>query len=302
MQILRDLCNVPANAQKAVIALGNFDGLHLGHRAILHKTLEQAALLKAPAGVMIFEPHPREFFSPSAPKLRLMRLREKIDGLRAMGFSLLFMPHFNAALAATSAKDFVTKYLVEALAARYVFTGENFCFGSKRAGNSEFLAAAAMDYGFGYSAISPVMHRGNVISSTAIRHFLSEGNPQKAAELLGHPFTLCGHIMHGDKRGRMLGFPTANIPLNKYFVPRKGVYKIKAGKMTGVANIGIRPTFGGERAQAEMHFFDFSGDLYGQYMRVELHRFLRDEQAFSSLDALKQQIIHDCEKARNDSK
>lgn len=298
MQLIRDLSNVPANAKGAVIALGNFDGLHLGHRAILEKTLQQAKVLDAPAGVMIFEPHPREFFNPSAPKLRLQRLREKIDGLREMGFSLLFMPRFNAQLAATSAEDFVAKYLVGALAVKHIITGANFCFGAKRSGNCEFIASNASRFGFGYDAISPVKNANGVISSTIIRTLLAEGKVSEASALLGRNFSVCGHVTHGDKRGRTLGFPTANIPLEKYFIPRAGVYAVKVGDKKGVANIGIRPTVGGKKAQAEIHLFDFSGDLYGKYLRVQLVSFLRDEQTFPSLDALKEQITRDCEKAK----
>ena len=303
MQLIRDLCNVPVSAKGAVIALGNFDGLHLGHRAILERTLQKAKALGVPAGAMIFEPHPREFFNPAAPKLRLQRLREKIDGLRAMGFSLLFMPRFNATFSATSAEDFVKNYIVGALAAKHIITGENFCFGAKRSGNCEFLGSSASRFGFGYDAIAPVKNADGVISSTIIRTLLAERKVREAALLLGRDFSICGHVTHGDKRGRTLGFPTANIPLEKYFVPRAGVYAVKVGDKKGVANIGIRPTVGGKKPQAEIHLFDFSGDLYGKYLRVELQDFLRDEQTFASLDALREQITRDCEKAKKyDSK
>ncbi|MDX2073288.1 MAG: bifunctional riboflavin kinase/FAD synthetase [Alphaproteobacteria bacterium] len=298
MKLIRDLSNVPASAKGAVLALGNFDGLHLGHRAILQETLQRAKKAGRPAAVMTFEPHPREFFRPDAPKLRLMRLREKIEGLRAMGFSTLFMPHFNAALAATSAADFVSRWLSGTLAVQEIITGDDFCFGKGRSGNRAFLTESAGRYGFLYHAIAPVCSDAGVISSTAVRTLLAEGNVAAASALLGRPYSVCGHVIHGDKRGRQLGFPTANIPLARLFVPRAGVYAVAAGAHKGVANIGLRPTFGGTKPQAEIHLFDFSGDLYGQYLRVELQAFLRDEQRFESLEQLKQHIAQDCERAK----
>lgn len=303
MQLIRDFSHIPASAKGAAIALGNFDGLHLGHRSILEETLEHAKRRGMPAAVMIFEPHPREFFNPQAPKLRLMRLREKMDGFREMGFDFLFMPRFNQSFAATSAEAFVNDYLVGALAAKHIVTGSNFYFGAKRGGNSAFLAKSAVHHRFTYHAMPQVANDAGVISSTAIRRLLAEGNVLAAAQLLGHPYRICGHVTHGDKRGRTLGFPTANIPLSKLFLPRAGVYAVRVrgsgtGDQKGVVNIGVRPTVGGTKPQAEIHLFDFSGDLYGKYVRIELQSFLRDEQKFDSLDALKNQIALDCEKAR----
>ena len=298
MRIIHSLSAISKNVRGAVVALGNFDGLHLGHRAILQETLAQAKALSAPAAVMTFEPHPRRFFAPHLPHLRLMRLREKIEMLREMEFDALFIPRFDVRLASTSAEDFAQKILHEQLAVCHVVTGEDFCFGAKRGGNSALLKKQA----FGYSAIAHIEQQGKSISSTAIREYLSQGDIAAANALLGYPYHICGHVTHGDKRGRTLGFPTANIPMGKVFLPRAGVYKVRCQvsgvRCQGVVNIGIRPTFGGTKPQAEIHLFDFSGDVYGQYLRVELVEFLRDEMKFSSPQALKEQILRDCETAR----
>jgi riboflavin kinase/FMN adenylyltransferase len=302
MQLHRDLDQLPASAQGVALALGNFDGLHLGHCAILEETLKQAKALSCPAAVMTFEPHPREFFAPDAPKLRLMRLKEKMQALTDMGFSYLYLPHFNKALATTSAEDFVYRLLVEKLKVRHIITGNNFCFGAKRRGNSAYLSEASKQYGFSYHAMNHIVSDAGIISSTAIRKLLSEGQVVAANQLLGHAYTIAGHVAHGDKRGRTIGFPTANIPMHDLFLPKFGVYKVRVtldGKeIAGVANIGARPTVGGIVPRAEIHLFDFTGDLYGKYIRATLHRFLREEKTFANIDALKAQITQDCEEAR----
>lgn len=304
MQLFRDLAALPASAKGAVVAIGNCDGLHLGHQAILKQTLQAAKTLGVAAAVMSFEPHPREFFSPNTPRLRLMRLIDKIRVLREMGFSYLFLPRFNAQLAATSADEFVTQVLVGQLGVRQVVTGENFYFGARRAGDSSFLASMASQHGFIYQPVAPVSDEGGIISSSRIRSLLAEGKVEEAGILLGQPYRISGHVTHGDKRGRQLGFPTANLPIAHYFLPRHGVYKVSVQvgweNYRGVANIGIRPTFGGKKPQAEIHLFDFSGDIYGKTISVALDSFLRDEQTFSSIDALKKQIAEDCRQANND--
>jgi riboflavin kinase/FMN adenylyltransferase len=304
MQIVRNLLMPPSHAKSAAIALGNFDGLHAGHHAILEETLKHAQTIGIPAGVMSFEPHPREFFNPAAPSLRLMRLKEKIQRLRAMGFDFLFLPRFNKTLASTGAEDFIRHYLVDALEVRVIVTGENFHFGAKRSGNHELLARASYEHGFAYHAIAPVCSDAGMISSSAIRALLAEGKLAEIPHLLGRPYSISGRVMHGDKRGRSIGFPTANISLRKLFTPRLGVYVVSAEvsgkKYKGVANIGLRPTFGGIIPRAEIHLFDFSDDIYGKEMRVELRSFLRNEKPFASLDALKEQITRDVQDAKND--
>jgi riboflavin kinase/FMN adenylyltransferase len=305
MKLIRDLSGFPGSAKGAAVALGNFDGLHIGHQAILQVTLDKARRLGCPAAVMTFEPHPREYFNPAAATLRLMRLREKISRLRGMGFSTVYLPRFNRTLAETVAEDFVEKLLVKALGVRHVITGNNFHFGAKRGGDCAFLAEAAQKYGFGYDAVAAVHGAEGMVSSSAIRTLLAEGNVAGANCLLGHSYAIPGHVAHGDKRGRTLGFPTANIPLGKLFMPRAGVYAVRAkssahGELRGVANVGVRPTVGGTKPQMEVHLFDFNGSLYGEYVHVTLRRFIRDEQKFASLDALKEQITRDCAEARQD--
>jgi len=302
MELTRDLSGLPDTARNAAIALGNFDGLHHGHRAILEETLAQAKSLDTHAAVMTFEPHPREFFNPAAPSLRLMRLAEKIAALRAMGFKHIFMLRFNTALANTGADDFISQQLVQRLAAKAIITGENFRFGSKRSGDHATLTEAGKKHGFLYRAIAPICNDAGVISSSAIRALLAEGKLESIPRFLGAPYAITGRVMHGDKRGRTLGFPTANLSLKDVFLPRLGVYKMRvsvAGSdYPAIGNIGIRPSVGGTIPRAEIHIFGFDKDIYGQKIRAELHSFLRPEQKFDSLDALKKQIIIDCEQAQ----
>lgn len=303
MQLIRTLSSTPDSLKQAVIALGNFDGLHPGHLAILHHTLATAKTMEAPAAVMSFEPHPREFFNPDAPKLRLMRLKEKIRALQEMGFDALFLPHFNAKLAATSAEDFVQTLLVDMLKARHIVTGNNFCFGKGREGNCSFLAQASEAKGFGYDAIDAVDDdEGRIVSSSSIRAALENGNVSLAAQLLGRPFAICGHVTHGDKRGRSLGFPTANVPLETLFVPKAGVYavRVQIGNeyVNGVANIGMRPTFNGTKPRLEAFLFGFSRDIYGCYIRAHLVAFIRPEQRFNSLQQMTAQLQADTIQAK----
>ena len=300
MKLIRDLAFIPDDVKGAAVALGNFDGLHRGHHAILEETLRAAAQRSVPAAVMTFEPHPREFFNPTGAKLRLMRVREKIAMLKGMGFAAIFMPRFNRALAETSAQEFVSRLLVEQLAVKHIVTGEDFSFGKARGGNREFLEKSP---GFSYHAMEHVSDGGEMISSSAIRRKLGEGDVAGAALLLGHPYRICGHVVHGDKRGRTLGFPTANLSMHRLFLPRPGVYAVKvSGRKTGmhrgVANIGMRPTVGGTTPRAEIHIFADVGDIYGDYLVIEPTRFIRDEKKFDSLDALKLQIHADVEAAQ----
>ncbi len=302
MKLIRSLIDTPKSLKGAVIALGNFDGLHLGHQAILEQTLALAKSLNAPAAVMSFEPHPREFFKPDAPKLRLMRTREKITALRKMKFDALFLPHFNAALAATSAEDFIKNTLCGQLKARHIITGDNFCFGKNRGGDSTFLALTATEMGFGYSAMAAVEQEQKTVSSSAIRGALADGNPALAKLLLGSPFFISGHVAHGDKRGRTIGFPTANIALKNLFIPKLGVYAVRAhigdNVIDGVANLGVRPTFSGTQPRLETHLFDFNEDIYGQSIRIELLAFIRAEQRFASLDEMTAQLKADSATAK----
>jgi len=252
--------------------------------------------------VLTFEPHPREFFKPDAPKLRLMSMRDKIYCLRELGFANLYIARFDAGFSATSAEDFVSHCLLRNLKARHITTGENFCFGAGRRGDSTFLTTQSAEKKFSYNAVAPVKINNETISSSAVRGALAEGNIAHANMLLGKNFTLSGHVVHGDKRGRTLGFRTANLSLRHYFVPKKGVYAVRAHvdnkHYLGVANIGTRPSFGGTCAQLEAHLFDFSGDIYGEFMHIELCHFIREEQKFSDSEIMKNQLHHDVETAR----
>ena len=281
-----------------VLALGNFDGVHRGHRALLSACKAQAKALGLPAGVLTFEPHPRRFFAPTSPPLRIFSAREKIVALHECEMDHVIMLRFNARLAATSAEDFVLHLLREKLRAQHVFTGENFAFGKGRGGDSAFLSALAAREGFGYSAFASVLGEGGeVISSSAIRAHLTAGEVEQAARLLGAPYRVCGHVQHGEKRGRELGFPTLNLCMARRFLPRAGVYaahiRLGGEEYNAIANIGIKPSFGQFAPRLEAHCFGLSREMYGAPAEVTLKRFLRDEKKFDSVEALKKQIALD---------
>jgi riboflavin kinase/FMN adenylyltransferase len=310
MRILRDLSHCPKASQGAVVALGNFDGVHLGHQAIMSQCVASARAYQVPAAVMTFEPHPREFFSRQADEVKLRRLRlsgfnRKIALLERLGIDTLFLVRFNAAFASMPAERFVDEVLHRQLAVKHVVTGYNFAFGRGRGGNTDYLSLRGHQLGFGYTACPPVLDaRGEVISSSAIRRLLREGDVRQAAQLLGFPYAIEGRVRHGDRRGRRLGFPTANISLRLLYPPRFGVYAVRvrvrghAGEYAGVANIGIRPTVGASEPLLEVHLLDQALNLYDSVLEVTLSDFIREEQRFDSLDALQTQIALDCDTAR----
>ena len=290
------------------MALGNFDGVHLGHREILRQCTASAHASNAPAAVMSFEPHPREFFAPHKERLRLCSLRQKVALLEQLGIDTLFLVRFNRSFANLTAEEFVGNVLHRQLAVRHVVTGYNFAFGKGRTGHTEFLASRGQVLGFATTACPPVQTTsGHAISSSAIRTHLAAGEIAQATALLGHPYLIEGHVRCGHQRGRTIGFPTANISLNRLFKPRYGVYAVRVslspspvgvGEYYGIANIGVKPTLGGSEPLLEVHLFDFNRDLYGQRIQVECLEFLRDERKFDSLDALKTQITLDCQQAK----
>lgn len=304
MRIFRDPSLCPPDAKHAVIALGNFDGLHTGHRVILAHATDTARKLGAPAAVMTFEPHPREFFFRERGRLRIYSLRQKLALLKECGIELVFLMRFNKALATTSAHDFATGMLHRDLQAQHVVTGYNFAFGRGREGNTGMLARYALEAGFGFTACPPVETDGMAVSSSAIRELLAAGKLEKASQLLGHPYRLCGRVRQGTALARTLGFPTANIPLDKLFRPRFGVYAVrmrvegKGASYDAIANIGIKPTFRPHEPVLEVHLFDFNRPLYGKRLEVTFCTFLRDEQRFPDADALKQQIQRDIAQVR----
>jgi len=292
---------VPAAARGATVALGNFDGVHLGHRAVLRAA--HAARPELPLVALTFEPHPREHFRPDDPPFRLTLAESKARALRAAGADHVVALPFDAALAAMPAEDFVSLVLHGALDARHLACGGDFAFGHRRGGDVAFLAERAEHLGMGLTVVPPVADEAGPISSSRIRRVLQDGYPERAARALGRDWEIRGVVSHGDKRGRTIGFPTANIPLGRHLEPARGVYAVRAalpdGRVVpGVANIGLRPTVGGTESRVEAHLFDFAGDLYGQEIGVALARFLRPERKFDGLEALKAQIAEDAAQAR----
>jgi len=308
MRILRHPAEIALADRGAVVAVGNFDGVHLGHRAVLDATREIARREGAPLALMTFEPHPFQVFNPEVPPFRLTPFRAKAHRIEALGVDLLAVLHFDHALAQVSAEDFVRRFLVEGLGARHVVVGYDFHFGHRRRGTPALLQQQGQFHGFGVSVLQPIAAGdGAVYSSTRIRQHLTAGEPREAARLLGHPFEIEGRVEAGDRRGRTIGFPTANLSLGDYLRPKGGVYAVRiaieerAGRLEwhdGVANLGTRPTVGGGDLHLEAHLFDFAGDLYGRHIRVGLIQHLRPERKFAGLDALKAQIAEDARQAR----
>lgn len=287
----------------AAVAIGNFDGVHRGHQQVVARLLAVAAEAGAVPSVMTFEPYPREYFQGHDAPPRLTGLRHKLALLREAGVARVYCPRFDRRLAATSAEDFVDDMLIENVRAAHVVVGEDFRFGAGRAGNVALLSARARDAGVGVTAVSDYLAGGERISSTRIRALLGQGDLDTAARLLGRPFSCCGRVQHGDKRGRTIGFPTANLlPVRDAF-PLSGVFVVSMrdgdGEIgVGVANVGRRPTVAGLRLRVETHLLDYGGDLYGRLVEVTfLHR-VRGEQRFDSFDALKVQIGRDIDSAR----
>lgn len=291
-----------------VAALGNFDGVHAGHRAVLDHARDLAVQIGSVPVAAVFSPHPRRLFRADEPPFRLMNDAQRERALLAAGAARVDTIRFDAALAAMTPEEFVRDVLVGQLALDGVVTGADFCFGKGRAGNAHTLRALGREHGLAVGVASTLIaekldDRGK-FSSSAVRHALREGDVETAASLLGRPWAIEGEVAHGDKRGRTLGFPTANIALAEYLRPRPGVYAVRANlpghaePVNGVANIGKRPTVDGTEERLEVFFFDFSGDLYGQTLEVELIGFIREERRFDGLDALKAQIARDSVSAR----
>ncbi len=300
MKIFHDWRGLPVDARGASVALGNFDGVHLGHAAVLRAA--HAARPHAPRAVLTFEPHPREFFRPQDPPFRLTLAAERAAALAALGVDILYELRFDAALSYLSAEAFIAEVLHEGIGAVHLASGADFAFGHRRGGDVPLLAARAEALGMGLSIVPALTDAQGPISSSRIRRLLQDGYPERAAALLGRPYSIRGEVMHGDARGRTVGFPTANIPLGRHLEPARGVYAVTArlgvAEVKGVANIGLRPSFGGTETRLEAHFFDFSADLYGQELTVALHHFLREERKFERFDALKEQITADAAAAR----
>lgn len=302
MRIHHHWSGIAAADRGASVALGNFDGVHLGHRAVIDLARDPAA----PLGIVTFEPHPREFFAPAAAPFRLMNAEARTHRLEKLGVAQLYQLPFDAALAGMSAEAFVAGVLVEGLGVAHVTVGTDFCFGKGRKGNVATLRAAAARHGFGVTIADLVAAGGEEISSTAIRTALAEGRPRDAAAMLGHWHRIEGAVEHGDKRGKGLGFPTANMAIEGLHLPRLGVYAVKVDILTGphrgshdgAASLGVRPMFGTNRPNLESHLFDFDGDLYGAHLSVALVEYLRPEMTFDGLPGLIAQMQADCDRAR----
>ena len=299
----------PIGTKAHVLTIGNFDGVHLGHQAILAQVRAQAATLGATPGVVTFEPHPREFFAPHAAPTRLSSLREKIESLARHGIQRTQVCHFNRAFASLSADEFIDRVLVGGLKARWIMIGEDFRFGAKRSGDFDYLRAAGNRLGFEVACMPDVVlsdRRGHPyrVSSSLLREVLSAGDVERAATLLQRPYSISGRVMHGDKLGRTLGFPTANVQMRHNRPPLTGIYAVRVAGLgdkprDGVASMGVRPTVtnSGEM-RLEVFIFDFADEIYGRHIRVDFIKKIRDEEKYKDIDTLKHQIGRDAQDAR----
>lgn len=292
MQIYR---HIPESSLPQAIAIGNFDGMHLGHQALLRQLVAYAQTYRIVPAVMTFEPHPREFFMPQNAPPRLASMREKLEYFAEFGVQHIYVQRFNQRFAAQSPAAFM-QVLRQQLNANVIMVGEDFCFGAKRAGNVQTL----IDQGFNVIPLPEVQLHGERVSSTLVRNALAAGELGKAHSLLGRAYSISGKVVHGARLGRQLGFPTANVHMRHERPALTGVYAVKLNNLPAVANLGIRPTLAGiPKLKLEVHVFDFNGDLYDQHVHVQFFHKLRDEQKFAGLDALKAQIALDAVQARN---
>lgn len=303
MELIRGLHNLRPHHHGCVATIGNFDGVHLGHQAILGQLSDKAEQLKLPTVVITFEPQPQEYFSRGEIPPRLTRFREKFKALRRYSVDRVLCLDFNTALAELTAEEFLQRILLDGLGVRYLVIGDDFHFGNGRQGNFDYLRQAGKKHGFEVVNMHTFTIGDKRVSSTRIREMLQSGDLDGAEQLLGRPYRMCGRVAHGDKRGRLIGFPTANIFLHRKATPVEGVFAVElfgveGEPVQGVANVGSRPTVDGTRSLLEVHLFDFSGDIYGRYVHVDFLHKIREERRFESFDALKEQILLDSEQAR----
>jgi len=306
MQFIRGIHNLQSNEhlddKGCVLTIGNFDGVHLGHQRVIKALVKKAQELNSIATVMVFEPQPRELFTPDSAPARLTRLRDKYALLARLGVQRLICVNFNRKFANICAQAFVEQILVQNLKIKYLIIGDDFHFGKNRQGNFKTLSLASKTFGFGIADTASYKLADCRISSTAIRTALEENKLDEAQIMLGRPYSIIGKVFHGDKRGREIGFPTANVLLKRRVSPVSGVYVVNVitndGEYYGVANIGSRPTVAGIRQQLEVHVFDFESDLYGQTIEVILLSKLREEQRFHSVEQLTEQIAKDSQQAQ----
>jgi len=295
---------VPDALRGAIIALGNFDGFHKGHQAVAGEAISWAHAEGRPSIIATFDPHPVRFFKPDVPPFRLTTLEQRQELYLAAGATAMLVFHFDSELAGTSAEDFITEILIDRFGAHGVVTGGDFTFGQGAKGNVELLRSFGGANGLQSRVVDVVEDDSETVSSSRIREALRDGDPQLAAKLLTRPFAIRGIVEHGDKRGRELGYPTANLVIDNYLRPKYGIYAVtgrilSTGEMLeGAASVGIRPQFEPPNELLEPYFFDFSGDLYGQKIEVAFHHFLRGEAKFDSLDELTAQMEKDCAEAK----
>ncbi|HVZ69746.1 MAG TPA: bifunctional riboflavin kinase/FAD synthetase [Rhizomicrobium sp.] len=308
MRIFRHYHDIPDAYKGAVVALGNFDGVHRGHQALIGEARRMAEERKAPFGVIAFEPHPQEFFKPQSESFRLTPFRTKARLIAELGADAMFALSFDAEMAKKQAHEFVLDVLVGGLGVGAIVVGQDFQFGKARTGNVTSLSYMGEQEGFGVTVFDPVTVEGHEkISSTRIREALKEGRPEEAAELLGRFWSVESRVDHGDKRGRTIGFPTANMRIDDFLRPAYGIYAVRAtvieddkpaGRYGGVASFGVRPMYKIETPLLETYLFDFNGDLYGKHMSIEMIHYIRPEAKLEGLEALKAQIAKDSDVAR----
>ena len=302
MEFIRGLNNVKPHHKGCILTIGKFDGVHRGHQAVLANVMEKASSLSLPATVMVFEPQPEEVFTPEKAPARISPLREKYELLSQQGVDRLLAVRFNAQFAKQSADTFVHDLLVDKLGVKFLVVGDDFRFGFGRKGDFTMLEAAGRRYGFDVVSTQSFTMHAHRISSTAVRDALAKSDFGLATEMLGRPFAIHGRVVHGEKKGRTIGFPTANVMLKRFKTPIHGVFAVRVDidghHYNGVANVGTRPTLNGVRNQLEVHIFDLSADLYGKPITVLPMAKIRDEIKFASFEALKDQIQADAAKAR----
>lgn len=305
MKLIRGIHNLRQNHHGCVLTIGNFDGVHRGHKSLLKGLCAQGRARNLPVMVMIFEPQPLELFAGDKAPARLTRLREKLRYLAECGVDYVLCVRFDRRFAALTAQNFVSELLVDRLGVKFLAVGDDFRFGAGRQGDFLLLQKAGLEYGFDVTSTQTFCEGGVRISSTAVRQALADDDLTLAESLLGHPFIISGRVVHGDELGRTIGFPTANLPLRRQVSPVKGVFAVEVAVaglgdklLPGVANIGTRPTVAGLRQQLEVHLLDVAMDLYGHHIDVVLRKKIRNEQRFASLDELKAQIAKDVVTAR----
>lgn len=304
MRVIRGLHNLAPRHRGSVATIGNFDGVHLGHKAVFERLLAKGRALRLPATVITFEPQAMEYFAPDAAPARLTRLREKLTALADCGIEQTLLFEFGPKLARMGAREFVRELLVDGLSTRHLLVGDDFRFGHDREGDFRLLREMGREHGFAVENLHTIRHGDERVSSTRIREALARGEFEIARRLLGRAYCICGRVAHGNKRGRSIGFPTANLNLQRRVSPLRGVYAVVVEGLAdhpwpGVANLGTRPTVdGSDRYLLEVHLFDFAGNLYGRHVEVEFRRKLRDEKKFGSFEELEAQIGRDAVTAR----